>query len=297
MNIMKRNLRTWILSLGTIFMILVGWAMPTLPQLPDDIPDFVKKVLEKEGVDLEELKNNPDLRREMREKVMSNPELQKKFQNMSGEKRKSEEAPQGKSEDKQRSSGGDKRQGKGGKGGGGADEYYKSIVDNNLFRPLGWGGEKRGPAFRLIGTVINQGKKPRALIFEFAKNTTHYVAMGDKIGNATVESIDEKSVTLNQDGEGPLKLNISQESPFLGGSGGGGGGGGGPQAGSHPSPPTKNVKSGGGPTGSGIKTGGVVVDKVQNMSPQEREKFIQQQMRESRRGERGGRSLEMRRGR
>jgi hypothetical protein len=42
--------------------------------------------------------------------------------------------------------------------------------------------------------------------------------VGDKIGNATVRSIDEKSVTLNQDGEEPLKLNFVQESPFLGGS-------------------------------------------------------------------------------
>jgi hypothetical protein len=278
MNIMKRHLRTWILSLSTIFMILVGWAMPTLPQLPDDIPDFVKKVLEEEGVDLEELKNNPELRREMQKKVMENPELRAKFQEMSDEKSKGEETPQGKSEDKQRGPKGGKRQGKGGKGGGGVNEYYKSIVDNNLFKPLGWkGDEKGGPAFRLVGTVIARGRAPKALIFEFAKNTTHYVAMGDKIGNATVKSIDEKSVTIDQNGE-ELKLNIMQESPFLGGSSGGGGGGGGgrPQAtGSTPPTPRKGGGRSGG-KGPGVKKIGG--GGTENMSPEEREKLKQKMM-------------------
>jgi hypothetical protein len=41
--------------------------------------------------------------------------------------------------------------------------------------------------------------------------------MGGKIGNATVKSIDEKSVTLNGDNQEVLKLNIVQQSPFLGG--------------------------------------------------------------------------------
>ena len=98
--------------------------------------------------------------------------------------------------------------------------HYKAIVDNNLFRPLGWVEEKkkRRPDFRLIGTVISKDRKPKALIFEFTNNTTYCVAVGDKIGNVTVRAIDEKSVTLNQDGEEPLKLNFVQESLFLGGS-------------------------------------------------------------------------------
>jgi hypothetical protein len=251
-----------------------------ISQILDDLPDSVKKILKEEGVDLEELKNDPELRREMQKKVMDNPNIREEFQKMVNENRKSEEAPQGKSEDKQRGPKGNKRQGK---GGGGVDEYYKSIVDNNLFKPLGWkGDEKGGPAFRLVGTVIARGRAPKALIFEFAKNTTHYVAMGDKIGNATVKSIDEKSVTIDQDGE-ELKLNIMQESPFLGGSGGGGGGGGRPQVGGSPPSPPKNVRGG---SSRGGKSGGELREKVKNMSPEEREKVIQK-MKEDERS-RGG---------
>ena len=295
---MKRHFRTWILNLSTVFMIpgvvlilmlstsaadaekrdVESSTSQLIAQLPDDIPDFVKNILEEEGIDLEELENNPELRREMQEEFMNDPDIREKFQKRAAEKRMREE---GKSEGKKRGPKGDKRQGK-------VDEYYKSIVDNNLFRPLGWGGEdKRGPAFRLIGTVIAKNKKPKALIFEFANNTTHYIAVGDKIGNATVKSIDEKSVTLNQDGEEePLKLNIVQESPFLGGPAGGkGGGGGGPKEGGSPSPsPPKNVKS---DRSGGEKSGENWREKLKNMSPEEREKFIRN-MRENRRKGGGG---------
>ena len=289
---MKRNLRTRILSFSIVFMIsavvLIFMSSTSvadveeqdiessisqfISQLPDDIPDFVKNILEEEGIDLEELTNDPELRREMREKVMENPEIREEFQNRAAE--------QGKSAGKQRGSKGDKSKGK---GGGVVDEYYKSVVDNNLFRPLGWGGDKkRGPAFRIIGTVIAKGQKPKALIFEFAKNTTHYVAVGEKIGNATVESIDEKSVTLNQDGKEPLKLNIVQESPFLGGSAGGKGGGGPNVSGGQPTPP-KNVR---GSKSGGERPDGKLREKFEKMSREEREKFIRN-MREKRREDRG----------
>jgi len=282
---MKRYLRTWILSLGTILVVILIFMLSAfttdaeqdevISQILNDLPDAVKKTLKEEGVDLEELNNDPELRREMQKKMMDNPEIREQFQNMSGEKRKSEAPPpQGKSEGKQRGPKGGKRQGQ---GGGAVDEYYKSIVDNNLFRPLGWKGEEKGgPAFRLVGTVIARGRAPKALIFEFARNVTHYVAVGGRIGNATVTSIEEKSVTLNQDGEGPLTLNIMQESPFLGGSGGGGGGGGRPQVGGSPPSPPKNIR-GGMPGGKNIsrEERKNLKEKIQNMSPQEREKVIQ----------------------
>jgi hypothetical protein len=108
----------------------------------------------------------------------------------------------------------------GNKGGFGIDGYYKSVIDNNLFRPLGWvrKTKKRGPEYRLIGIIITENKKPKALIFENAKKTTHCVSMGDKIGNTTVKSIDERSITLKQDSQQTLKLNIMQASTFLGSS-------------------------------------------------------------------------------
>ncbi|MFQ6039605.1 MAG: hypothetical protein ACE5PV_02010 [Candidatus Poribacteria bacterium] len=300
---MKELMRTWILSLDNVFIIL-GFVLltfifsisamdvegqnvdPSVNQLVDqllgDIPDFVKDVLEKEGIDLKDVIDDPELRQEIREKVMDNPEIREEFQKRKAEIRMDEETRQGKSEGERPIQGDNKRQRKGGQK---VNEYYKSIVDKNLFRPLGWGGDdKRGPAFRLIGTVINKSKKPKALIFQLSNNTTHYVAVGDKIGNATVKSIDEKSVTLNQDGGKELKLNLVQESPFLGGSVGGRGGGG-PQVGGGTSSPRENpavnkprIER---PDRQKLR------EKLKKMSREEREKFIQK-MREDRRRERGG---------
>lgn len=295
---MKELMRTWILS--NVFIIL-GFVLisifsisamdvegqnvdPSVNQLVDqllgDIPDFVKDVLEKEGVDLKDVIDDPELRREIREKVMNNPEIREEFQKRRAEIRMDEETRQGKSESEQPIQGDNKRQRKGGQK---VNEYYKSIVDKNLFRPLGWGGDdKRGPAFRLIGTVINKGKKPKALIFQFADNTTHYVAVGDKIGNATVKSIEEKSVTLNQAGEKEIKLTIVQESPFLGGSVGGKGGG--PQmGGGSPSPQKDSVVN---KPRSERPDRQKLREKLKKMSREEREEFIQK-MREDRNRRRG----------
>jgi hypothetical protein len=294
MNIMKGNLRTWILSLGTAFMIFgffliliySTFAMGNenledqlIDQLPENIPDFVKNILAEEGVDLEEiiedLKDNPELRFEMREKVMNNPKIREKFQEQADEELEHEEFLPEAPEDEPIDQKDTKRRSK---DGGSVDEYYKSIVNNNLFRSLGWGGEnKAGPPFRLIGTVISRGKNPKALIFEFASNRTHYVAVGEKIGNAKVESIDEKSVTINQDDqEEPLKLNIVQESPFLGGSVGDRRGGR-PQVGVSSAP--KNVRS----AESNVeRPGGKLREKLEKMSREDKEQFIQK-MREDRR--------------
>jgi len=173
-----------------------------IPQLPNDIPDFIARILEEEGVNLEDLMNEPELRRKIREKVMDNPDIREAFQKRAFEKQMRGKSSQRKSDSKN---------------GGVINEYYKSIVDKNLFRSLGWDKKKKyGSAFRLIGTVISKDRKPRALIF--TKNTTHYVSTGDHINNATVKSIDDKSVTLNKNDGKLLKLNLIQESPFLSGS-------------------------------------------------------------------------------
>ncbi|MBC8229146.1 hypothetical protein H8E77_06330, partial [bacterium] len=107
---MKRNLRTRILSFSIVFMIsavvlifmfstsvadveeqdIESSISQFISQLPDDIPDFVKNILEEEGIDLEELANDPELRREMQEKVMENPEIREEFQNRASEQGKSE---------------------------------------------------------------------------------------------------------------------------------------------------------------------------------------------------------------
>merc|ERR1712169_141934 len=47
------------------------------------------------------------------------------------------------------------------------EEYYKVIVDNNLFRPLGWRPPNNKPRYTLIGTWISSNSViAKALILE-----------------------------------------------------------------------------------------------------------------------------------
>ena len=39
------------------------------------------------------------------------------------------------------------------------NEFYRTIIDNNLFRPLGWKPERQKEPFRLIGTRIPSDAK------------------------------------------------------------------------------------------------------------------------------------------
>ena len=76
-------------------------------------------------------------------------------------------------------------------------DYYHVIIENNLFRSLGWKKRKRGPSYELIGTWIeSDGKIAKALVVEKRSNQIHYVSAGDKFGDATVEKIEPNQVSL-----------------------------------------------------------------------------------------------------
>ena len=96
------------------------------------------------------------------------------------------------------------------KGSDGFDAYYKVIVTKNLFRPLGWRKKKSGgPSYTLLGTVIvRDSGNSKALILDKNTKQTYYVAVGDKIGNATVEKIASKKVALHQPNGGLLELKL-----------------------------------------------------------------------------------------
>lgn len=89
-------------------------------------------------------------------------------------------------------------------------EFYRTIIDNNLFRPLGWSPARPKEPFRLIGTCIpTDGKTPpQAIIQATQGNTTYIVATGDTLSNgATITSIQSKQVTLEKSGhQRTLKL-------------------------------------------------------------------------------------------
>ena len=96
------------------------------------------------------------------------------------------------------------------------EEYYKVIVDNNLFRPLGWRPPNNKPRYALIGTWISSNSMiAKALILEQRSNQTYYVSIGEKVGEATVEGIKSNQVSLDLSGD--IKMIKSESIQFLSG--------------------------------------------------------------------------------
>lgn len=80
--------------------------------------------------------------------------------------------------------------------------FYQSIVDNNLFRPLGWKPPNEEPEYTLIGTAIAAiGTKSEAFVVERRSNQFYVVSVGDEIGDAVVKEIEDKTITLDINGE------------------------------------------------------------------------------------------------
>ena len=76
-------------------------------------------------------------------------------------------------------------------------DFYRVIVENNLFRPLGWRKPNREPEYALIATWIGtQGLVAKALVMERKSSQLYYVAKGEKVGDAIVENIAANQVSL-----------------------------------------------------------------------------------------------------
>ena len=101
--------------------------------------------------------------------------------------------------------------------------FYRVIVENNLFRALGWRKPKRESDYVLIGTLIEQnGKVAKAFVMEQRSSRYYSVSVGEKIGKSTVEKIEANQISLNSAGKTvTLKTDSVQ---FLSSSGGKGGG-------------------------------------------------------------------------
>ncbi|MDE0635383.1 MAG: hypothetical protein OXI43_05975 [Candidatus Poribacteria bacterium] len=81
-------------------------------------------------------------------------------------------------------------------------DFYKVIVENNIFRPLGWRPPNREPQYTLIGTAIDpNGTRVEAFILEERSNKFYIMSVGDKVGDAVVQEIEKKKVTLDKNGE------------------------------------------------------------------------------------------------
>ena len=82
--------------------------------------------------------------------------------------------------------------------------YYRTIIDNNLFRPLGWTPPRPVEPYRLIGTILprSTNRLPQAIIASTAGKKRYIVSVGDYLdGETEVVEIEGKSVRLSQNGQ------------------------------------------------------------------------------------------------
>ena len=80
--------------------------------------------------------------------------------------------------------------------------FYETIIDHNLFRPLGWTPPKDEPSYSLIGTAVNaNGAISQATLLEKRSNRYHFVTIGTKVGDMTVKDIQDKRVRFDKAGE------------------------------------------------------------------------------------------------
>lgn len=134
----------------------------------------VKKMLEKEGVTIADLKNDKGLRSEWL------PQLREMRDKREIEGNLSETS------------------------------FYGVIVTNNLFRPLGYEKPRQGRSFQLVATVIDsKNGKSKALVQNNRNRRIHYVTVGEAFADARVKRIEPKSITLLLD-EGLKEFHLPQ---------------------------------------------------------------------------------------
>ena len=83
-------------------------------------------------------------------------------------------------------------------------KFYRTLIDNNLFRPLGWQPPRPREPFRLLGTIIPKDgiTGAQAILQTTRGKTTYIVTRGDTLGaGTTVIDIQAKQVTLEKAGQ------------------------------------------------------------------------------------------------
>ncbi|RKU22715.1 hypothetical protein C6499_19550 [Candidatus Poribacteria bacterium] len=92
--------------------------------------------------------------------------------------------------------------------------FYKTIIDNNLFRPLGWTPPNNEPSYSLASTAVNpNGAISQATLLEKRSNRYHFVTIGTKLGDMTVKDIQDSRVILDKAGE-TITLKTSEWQPL-----------------------------------------------------------------------------------
>ena len=84
------------------------------------------------------------------------------------------------------------------------EAFKRTIIENNLFRPLGWTPPRPKEPYRLLGTLLPRDDRtpPTAILQTTAGNQTYIVTTGDQIDASTeVVSIEGKQVRLLTEGQ------------------------------------------------------------------------------------------------
>ena len=94
------------------------------------------------------------------------------------------------------------------------DTFYQTIIDNNIFRPLGWRKPVSRPQFQLIATITGiKNAPPNAVILDKNTNTLHTLTIGETLGKeTTLTDVKPKHVILRQN-EKQTTLRLTN--PFL----------------------------------------------------------------------------------
>lgn len=83
-------------------------------------------------------------------------------------------------------------------------DFYRTILENNLFHPLGWRPARPREPYRLLGTLIPcDGKsKAQAILQKNPAGKTYTVMIGDQLDtNTTLIDIQPKQVILEKRGQ------------------------------------------------------------------------------------------------
>ena len=92
-------------------------------------------------------------------------------------------------------------------------DFYRTIINNNLFRPLGWQLPLPREPYRLIGTILptDVNTPKQAILQKSLVGSTYTVTIGDILDKeTTVTDIQPKQVTLENAGvQRTLRLNTT----------------------------------------------------------------------------------------
>ncbi len=171
--------------------------------------------------------------------IGTNPKMDiEKLKEMAAAKRQTMDKAPERAEPQRNSAWGRQNRG-GGVDFGESEAFYKTIIEYNLFRPLGWTPPKNEPSYRLVSTAVNSdGVISQATLLERRSNRYHFVTIGTKLDDMTVKNIQAKKVIMDKEGEtvtlntGSLQL-LSTKRGNEGNRGGGRGEGGSERAGNN----------------------------------------------------------------